>query len=445
MHNFQIGKTAVAWGFVSQFFQYGVAILILPVILNKLPESDMAIWYIFMSVSAVVSLVDFGFSPSLGKQVSFVFSGVNELQADGVCVDRTDIINYSLLNDLYKTCVKLYRKIAFAIGILLLSGGSIYLFFAIKDFDLSIAISWILFIGSLVYNFYYNYILIFINGRGLVKENNRLIIISKSIYVISLFILIYCEVGLLSLVVANFLSTFVFRFLGKRIAFDDELKALLSPYQEYNDLTSVIWHNAKRYGVTNLGVVLLSHSSVFLSGLFLSLSEVAQLGLTVQIFSIICVMSRVVLSTFSPKFSSLFVQKDYIQIKKLFIKSQLFAYMIFIASTLVVIFYGNFILRNIIHSNVLLPNTWLLILYMLFYFMEITHGNCVTLISTENKVPFYKASIISGVMSILVTILLLINHLGIYSFPIGLICGSLPYNSWKWPFVVYKMLWRNGK
>ena len=77
--------------------------------------------------------------------------------------------------------------------------------------------------------------------------------------------------------------------------------------------------------------------------------------------------------------------------------------------------------------------------------MEITHGNCVTLISTENKVPFYKASIVSGVISIIVTLILLVNNVGIYSFPIGLICGSLPYNSWKWPLVVYKMLWKNGE
>ena len=117
MDNFQVGKHALLWGYVSQLFQYGSAIFILPFILNRLPAEDMAVWYIFISIHTIVGLVDFGFSPSLSKQVSFVFSGVGQLYKDGVKVTSVNnSISYSLLNDLYKTCILLYRNIAFTIG-----------------------------------------------------------------------------------------------------------------------------------------------------------------------------------------------------------------------------------------------------------------------------------------------------------------------------------------
>lgn len=441
MNNFQVGKRVLAWSYVTQLFQYGSSILILPVILNRLPTEEMAIWYVFISISTVAGLFDFGFSPSLSKQVSFVYSGVDCLYKDGVENTNTNnTINLSLLNDLYKTCVLLYRNIALAAGGLMLSIGSLYLYYALETSSQETWIAWFLYVLSLIYNIYYNFILVFIRGRGLVKENNQLIIISKAIYIIVLFILILYGLGLLSLVISNFLSTFTMRMLGRKyVLSNDEIKELKS-YKTFTNLTPIIWHNAKRYGITSLGVILLAQSNIFLGGIFLSLEETGQLGLTIQIYTIFTVIAKVPLSAYMPKISSLFVTKNTKLIKKYFIKCQLINYLVYFICSIVLIFAGNYILANILHSNTLLPNRTILLLYFFFYSMELTHGNCVTVISAENKVPFYKASIISGIISIIVSSICLYLGLAIYSFPIGLISGSLPYNSWKWPVVLYKRL-----
>ena len=105
-NNFQIGKKTLLWGYIAQFFQYGTALLILPIVLNQLPAKDMAIWYIFMSIQSIVGLIDFGFSPSISKQVSFVYSGVSSLSKEGISDGNTKSeLNIALLNDLYKTCI----------------------------------------------------------------------------------------------------------------------------------------------------------------------------------------------------------------------------------------------------------------------------------------------------------------------------------------------------
>ena len=441
MDNFQVGKRALAWSYISQLFQYGSSVLVLPVILNRLPSEDMAIWYIFLSINSIVSLVDFGFSPSLTKQVSFVFSGVNSLQKDGVVTaNANNYINYSLLNDLFHTCRTLYKKISIVIGALLVSLGSCYLYYALKVGDNNIWFAWLLYIVSLVVNFYFSYILIFIRGRGLIEENNKLIIISKALYIVLLFFLIIVGCGVFSLVVANLLSTVLMFVLGQKYVLTESESAEIKKYSSYNDITSTIWYNAKRYGVTNLGVVLLAQSNIFLGGMFLDITSVGQLGLTIQVFTILTVVSKVALTSYMPKFSSLFVANDVYEIKRYFFRAQFLNYIIYIPSSIILIIWGNQILVDFIHSNTLLPEQTVLVLYFFFYLMELTHGNCVSVISAENKVPFYKASIISGITSITVTFICVWCGLGIYSFPIGLISGSLPYNSWKWPLELYKRL-----
>lgn len=439
-NNFQIGKKSLAWGYIAQLFQYGTSVLILPLILNRMPSEEVAIWYIFLSIYSIVGLVDFGFSPSLSKQVSFVYSGVSTIQKEGVDIVKTDgRINYRLLNDIYRTCIILYRKLSIIIGASLISLGSIYLYYVIDTSFCDIAIPWILFIVSTIYNFYYNYIIVFIRGKGLIAEQNKLLIISKGFQILSLFILLLCNLGLLSLVISNFLSALLLRELGRKYVLDEEDKNALKLFNSYNDLTTQIWFNAKRYGIASLGVVMLAQSNIFLSGLYLPISQVAQLGLAIQIFSILLVLSRVMLTNYTPKFSSLFVRNDIESIKKYFIACQSVGYAVFVFFSIVIIIYGNEIL-TIISSKTYFPPKTVLILYSLFYLMELTHGNCAMLISTENKVPYYKAGIVSGITSIIVTFLLLYFDFGIFAFPIGLISGSLPYNSWKWPLVVYNRL-----
>ena len=434
-NNFQVGKWALFWGYISQFFQYGTALIILPVILNKLPADDMAVWYIFMSISSIVGLVDFGFSPSISKQVSFVYSGVNVLSKDGIAENGkklSDGVNLSILNDLYRTCISLYRKIAIIIGLVLLLLGTLYLFYVVDDIDYTIIGSWLVFIVSSVYSFYYNYILVFIRGRGLIKENNKLIIISKGVQIVVLYVCLILGWGLLSLVISNFLSTFVMRVLGRKMMIEPEFLANIKKHTEYNDLTGIIWYNAKRYGITSLGV--------FLSGIFLSLNEVSELGLTIQLFTILTVVARVPLSSYISKISSLFVDDNILQIRRYFVLCQSLCYVIYFLGSGVILLSGNWILREIINSKTLLPDITVLTLYFFFYLMEVTHGNCVTLISAENKVIYYRAAIVSGFMSVTSTLLFLCFGLGIYSFPLGLIMGSLPYNSWRWPYYVYNRL-----
>jgi hypothetical protein len=66
----------------------------------------------------------------------------------------------------------------------------------------------------------------------------------------------------------------------------------------------------------------------------------------------------------------------------------------------------------------------------------IMSGNIIV---TKNEVPFYKASLISGVI-IVISLLLSFKYLnfGLLTMVIIPLLVNLGYQSWKWPFEVIK-------
>lgn len=52
------------YGVPCQFFNIGAGILLLPVILKLLPADILGVWYIFLTISSLVQMIDFGFQPT---------------------------------------------------------------------------------------------------------------------------------------------------------------------------------------------------------------------------------------------------------------------------------------------------------------------------------------------------------------------------------------------
>lgn len=438
----EVNKKTILVSYFSQLFQYGLAIIVLPIVLNKLEANELGIWYIFLSVASLVKLLDFGFSPSIQRSIAYVAAGARELKVDGYDDFKSPYINERLMSSLIQTCKYIYKRIAFAILILSITLGSFYLYYALgKQFDNEILLIWVFYAFGLSLDFYYSYILYILKGMGFLSEFNINIIVSKLAYILILYFLISNGYGLKSLVVATIINVTIMIVMGfldlyKKVdGFKEWFKA-----KEYDNLFSVLWKNARNSGVTSIGVFLLSQAGVLISGFYLSISEVAQLGLVLQLYGILIVVSRVYFNTYVPKISSLWIGNNICIIRKLFVKCQMVGYFLFFVGVFIMFFCGDCILSDIIHSKVLLPSKVVILLYAVFYFMEITHGNCCILISSSNNIPFVNASIITGVASVLLTLFFLLLNIGMISFPLGLIFASLPYNSWKWPFMTYRML-----
>ena len=125
---FIVNKKTVVLSYITQFFQYASAIIILPIILAYLDKSTLGVWYIFLSVSSLSYLLDFGFSSSLSRNISFVFRGAKEIIKEGspVLSDNGEI-DYNLLRSLLYTSTRTYGRISIILFISLISLGTIYI------------------------------------------------------------------------------------------------------------------------------------------------------------------------------------------------------------------------------------------------------------------------------------------------------------------------------
>ena len=111
---------------------------------------------------------------------------------------------------------RFYGGISLLVIFLLLTAGSWYIDDRTNHIAANeeIMISWFIYTTSTVLNLYYSYYNALLVGRGLVKENNQLIIITRSTYLVLAALGLIAGYGLIAVATANFLSIIIY-FMGK--------------------------------------------------------------------------------------------------------------------------------------------------------------------------------------------------------------------------------------
>lgn len=253
----KVGKKDIIWSYIAQFFNIGAGVIILPAILKKLSSEELGVWYIFLAISSLVYLLDFGFLPTIQRNVSYIFSGAEELLETGISNKINTTINYKLLYDLIETSKKLYRNISLISLTILLTFGTFYIYTLVKELNNSnqIIIAWIFYIISILLNFYYYYFNALIRGKGLIAEANKIMIFSRLGFIIFSFIALNLKLGLISLTIGNIISVIIIRVLSYKVFFTKSLKENLKQQNKNIDknLIKIIWHNASKLGLVSLG------------------------------------------------------------------------------------------------------------------------------------------------------------------------------------------------
>lgn len=449
-----ITRKDISSGYLAQIIQNGSSLIILPLILNKLSQNELGIWYIFMAITGFVNLLDFGFSPILMRNISYVFSGAKKLIKNGINTEQGfGEIDYLLLYKLIKTGKTLYGIIAFSAFVLMGSIGTIYILSLIKELDhnlrKTILYSWYIFTFGVVFNLFYAYYVPLLQGRGFISKANNVNIISKFIYIFFSYVLILFGYGLIGLAISYLLSSFINRFLSIKYFFTNDLKF---EFQKINkrkvniqSTLRILWFNSSKLGLNAIGGFLILRANTFLCSSFLGLEDTARYGLTIQIFTVLSSFSLIFFNTYIPAFNSLRILNDTINIKKKFSLANFIAISVYCVGFAFIMFFGNYILK-IIGSDTFLLNKFMLFILGLQFLLNMSHGLAATFLTTKNEVPFVKSTIISG-LAVIFSSYFLIKYSGLQLWAIILppfIIGLL-YNNWKWPYVVTLDLKTNYK
>ncbi len=443
--NITLSKKDIVWSYFAQFFSIASGIITLPLILRMLSSEEIGMNYLMLTIGSLVSLFDFGFAPQFGRNITYIFSGVQELKKEGIdFIGEKQDINYRLLTTMIHTAKSVYRIIGFIVLATMLSFGTLYIYNVTQGFTNihNSFIIWMIYSFSTFLNIYYSYYTSLLTGKGLIMESRKAMVYSRLIYIVLTFLFLFLDFGLLGVVLANLLAPFVNRYVSYYYFFTPEIKEMIKQYiitkKEKIDLFNIIWYNAKKLGIVFLGSYAINKLGMFLAGLFLSLNEIATYGLMLQLVGIISVISTTLFNAYQPKFASLRVQNDNNQLIRLFSYSMMVFFILYILCGLGLVIVAPWAL-SFIKSNAVLPSTGILVLYIIITLLENNHSSFATLITTQNNIPFVFPSLFAGGLIALGSFISLkFTTLGVLGLVIVQGISQLIYNNWKWPMVIFK-------
>lgn len=412
-----------------------------------MPSEMVGIWTILITVSSIAGLLDFGFSPSFARNITYIFSGVKALKTTGFehVEDENISIDYGLLKGSIRAMRWFYLRVAIVLFLFLITLGTYYISTILKTYKgdpKEVYIAWGILCLISTYNLFTLYFEALLQGKGLVKRSKQIIIIGQSVYLVIASILILIGNGLIAIVTAQASSVIIVRWLSYRTFFTIEIKQKLQNAiaRSKTEILKAIYPNALKIGLTCFSGFLVQKSSIIIGAIYLPLKEIASYGITMQLIALIASLAGIYTVTYQPKIANLRIYRNIPAIKELYLKGQVIIFSTYLIIGLALIICGNWAL-DLIGSQTQLLVQKLILLAVIISFLETNHSIAGLILLTKNEVPFFKAALLSGAATVFLLILFfsLFNH-GLLIMIIAPGIAQGVYQNWKWPIIVYSEL-----
>lgn len=435
-----MNRKDILWGYSAQLLNIGIGLLILPLLVIQLSSEELGLWYVFMGMAGLAQLLEFGFQPTIARQISYVYSGAIEIKKTGLPAAEIGSINIDLLVAVISASRKIYRIIAIVSSMLLIVGGGLYIKSLSYSGDIvSAYISWVVFALASIVNFYFGYYNGILQGRGDITKVNIVIVISRLVLLAMAAVLLLCDLGLLAMAISTLVASVINRILISRYFYDENNKHLKN-LKPNIDLTNILWGSSWRLGLVQLGAFLIQRGNLFIAATFLGLSTAASYGLTMQVAMLIAAIASQLTNLQLPKMNAMQAVGNRDELIRLYSSSVFTGLFVVIFSFLVLTLFGDDIL-NLFNSKTNLLSPGLLAIMGLVVLFEVHHGISASYLTTFNHVPFLLASLISGTAVALLSFSLVKwGGYGVVSLIIGQGIVQLCFNNWYWPRVAMNHL-----
>jgi O-antigen/teichoic acid export membrane protein len=248
--------------------------------------------------------------------------------------------------------------------------------------------------------------------------------------------------NLVAIVSAQAISILIKRILSYKAIYAGGFKQCLQGVKAQcrKEILKPIYPNAVKVGLTGLGGFCVTRSAIIIGSLYLPLGEIASYGITIQIISILASVAAVYFSTYQPKIVQYRVQNDNAAIKHLYLRGCFLQFFTYITGGLGLLFLGNWALQ-VIGSQTPLLSISFIVLALFIYFLETNHSIAGQFLLTKNEVPFFKAALTAGGIT-LILLFLFFKHtdLGVFGMILAPGIAQACYQNWKWPAVVINEL-----
>ena len=442
-----ITRNDIIWNYIGTVISLGSNFILLPFILYFLDSNSLGIWYVFLSIGGIVILFDFGFSPTMARNIAYCWSGANQLIKTNVVFIENQSANYLLLKTVIETCKRIYFIISCIALFLMLSIGTYYIFYiSISIPGNQHIIAWFIYTIAVFLNLYFGYYMVLLRGVGAIAIMNKVHICSRMFYLFLSIFLLACGFGLIAVAVAYLFYGFLFRQLSKKAFYRHEnmivhLKAITETISKHNvwKTFKIIWHNAWKDGVVSISGYLANQAGTIVCSLYFTLAETGIYAISMQLFTAIALISGALYNAYQPALQNSYINNDIKRSKTLLSYSMVIYTTLYICGFIGLLLFAIPFL-SMVKKDVVFDYS-ILISIGIYIFLLKRHTYYASYISNTNNVPYMASFFISNIFGILLAIFLIhFWNLGILWLVFSQGIVQLAYNNWIWPNKVKKLL-----
>ena len=444
----KIEKSDVIWTYLSRFFRIGQGLILLPLILKLLPTDQIAIWALYATITALVSMFDLGFSNVFSRNATQILSGKrNVFKGTTERIEAIENLKNGGINEYdFKKLIIIMKKYYFYISlvllIFLLSVGTLYLYKISHNVTnkLQVYLSWLFLIGSAILNFFYNYLAIIIQSKGLVKETQKISVYGILLSMLFAIIGIFLGWGLIAITLAGFIAVVYNRFFLFKI-YNKEIKQILPTEIIEFEIAyfKEIWKVTYKVSIASISSLVIYRSGVIIISLFLPLKEAGSFAFSMNLAFIISEVSFMFFYSHLPQINSMVFNEDTGGVKKIFLSSIFMTILSFCAGGFVLIFFGNQVLSLIGSNMMLIPKTPLTLIFVILLLDQIQNMSTFILFSS-NKLNYMWSYAISAILIVTVTLMFCKINPSYLAVLLPQLIIQLCYNYWIWPLQIIKKL-----
>jgi hypothetical protein len=412
---------------------------VLPLILKKFSPEDIVLWYLFSTIISLQSVADFGFRQTFSRFISYAYGGVKDINILLQCTNKpirfevSDSINVQLLHRIVSSMKHIYKWTTLFVFILLVVFGSLSLMTPIKLL-VNASEGWyawiiVLIISSI--NFYGKIYMNFLEGFNKIALVRRIeSLTSLGAIATSIIVLIYFP-SLFNLVLCNQLWVLVVTYRDWYLcrSIDNKIYLTVNTLLPFESLFfGVIWKPAWRSGLSGFMSVGLTNISSMIYAQFGSSVSVASFLLAMRIINQI---KEISMAPFYSKISKMTILRVQSENNLLLLVSQrgmLVSNLVFIFSSVLIGSFSDQIIQ-IINSKVPFVDDKMWCLLTVAFALHRFGAMHVQLYTTTNHIISHIADGITGLIYIISNIIL-IKYIGIYSLPIAMIISYLGFYCW---------------
>ncbi len=439
---------ALAVGLVAQIVQYGSALMLIPFMVTRLPQTTIGIWYVFVAAQSLAIVCDFGFQPTFTRAIALALSGAQRLERTGLgeLVPAGQLPNYRLASETVAAARRFYAILAIIVFVLLLVLGVPYVTMLARQSGLplgTIQLAWILLCLSIGLTLVFQWITPLLLGSGRVEQSYLYIIANRSTFSLVGIVILLAGGGLIALCTAMIVTQLFARLIASwflRGVLDGSDTRSVSR-KSMSDVLSKVWPNAARMGAVAIGGFLITRFSLFAISSFVGLAIGAAYALSLQLLMALTAAAQLPMQVAMPRLVAARVAGDRAALRRSFGFAMLMFCLIYLIGATVILFVVPALLLLIGSHISLLPLPALALLAGVLL-LEGFHSNAAFFITTANNVPFLRPALLTGAAVAGGATLLGWYGAGVVEIVLWQGAVQLAYSNWRWPLMAWREIAR---